>query len=147
MPQGMSCTPLCIHKYKNCLAGNKEGRNTNSWIPRRLHCGNAPNNLGRSPATTQDSNQLLHVIRVQDKPSKTSSVPTQVITFLGMELNTVDWSIKWPKHKREAVQRKMKDLLQGTHTPRYLAEVVGALKAASPAWPTVHLEAFLLQEK
>ena len=66
---------------------------------------------------------------VQEKPSKISSVLTHVVTFLSMELNTVEWTIKWPKPKREAVQRKMKDLLQGTHQG-FWQKMVGALVMA-----------------
>ena len=78
---------------------------------------------------------------------KTSAEPTKVVTFLGTEINTTTWEIKWPMAKRRAVQKSIQKLLNGAQTARSLARVVGALKAAGPAWPTVHLETFLLQKE
>ena len=78
---------------------------------------------------------------------KTSAKPTPVVTFLGTEINTTTWEIRWPMAKRQAVQKSIQKLLKGVQTPRSLARVVGALKAAGPAWPTIHLETFLLQKE
>ena len=78
---------------------------------------------------------------------KTSARPTPVVTFLGTEINTTTWEIRWPMAKRQAVQKSIQKLLKGAQTPRSLARVVGALKAAGPAWPTIHLETFLLQKE
>ena len=78
---------------------------------------------------------------------KTSARPTPVVTFLGTEINTTTWEIRWPMAKRQAVQKSIQKLLKGVQTPRSLARVVGALKAAGPAWPTIHLETFLLQKE
>lgn len=148
MPQGTSCAPFIFTSIiKTVWRGiRKEGIQIVGYLD---DCIVIMPQTTLEEAQQQLKTAINHFTQLGFKinPQKTSSAPTHVVTFLGMELNTVEWTIKWPKPKREAVQRKLKNLLQGTHTPRFLAEVVGALKAASPAWPTVHLETFLLQRE
>lgn len=76
---------------------------------------------------------------------KTSKEPGHAITFLGLEIDTARWTVSWPKAKRLAVQKEAARLLCQPITPRALAHVVGAAKAAAQAWPLVHLELFNLQ--
>ena len=148
MPQGTCCAPFVFTSIiKTAWRGiRKEGIQIVGYLD---DCIVIMPQVTLEEAQQQLATAISHFTRLGFKinPQKTSAVPTHVVTFLGMELNTVEWTIKWPKLKREAVQRKMRDLLQGTYTPRFLAEVVGALKAASPAWPMVHLETFLLQRE
>lgn len=78
---------------------------------------------------------------------KTSMKPTREVTFLGMEISTRKWTISWPKEKRLAALKRIEKHLKGLSTPRSLAKLVGTLKAAALAWPTVHLETFTLQKE
>ena len=139
---------LHIHMcHKDCVEGVETTRNPNGRLPGRLHHSDASHDIPRSTTTAHNGDQNIHQARLQDQHTKKSAEPTKVVTFLGTEINTTTWEIKWPMAKRRAVQKSIQKLLNGAQTARSLARVMGALKAAGPAWPTVHLETFLLQKE
>ena len=148
MPQGTSCAPFaftCVIKTV-WRALRKKGINTIGYLDDCLLV--MPRmSFQEAQAQLNTARKLFTDLGFQINMKKSSSAPTKKLTFLGMELNTEDWTIKWPDAKRQGVQQEMKKLLKGAQTPRTLARVVGALKAAGPAWPTIHLETFTLQKE
>ena len=111
------CT-VRFHKYnKNGVERNKEGRNTDCGISRRLHCDNTSNNLGRSTAATQDCNKPLHTARVQDKPSKNiiSTNPCRHLPGHGVKHGRMDH--KMAQAQKRSSAKKVEEPASGnTHT-------------------------------
>ena len=134
LPFGLTSTPRIFTKVLKSLVSylHHQGHTVIFYVDDGWSCGDTYKTCLRACEATYN---LLVFCSFISNNSKSSLVPSQIISVLGFNLDLVTMTISISKHKSDVLLKLINDHLTATHTILQVAQLVGKFISITKVLP------------